>query len=383
MPNFALKNLVEACNQRSLALFIGADMPSQISGVPSRADLAQAMAKRYGADERLSLAEVAARVSHSSSRFEFTDFLRTALDTTGKQPQLFHQQVARLVQHYGLTAILTTAYDNLLEMVFLQMGIAINHIVRSSDVPFARPDRPSLIKLYGDVQHPETLIVTDLDHSNLLRDRDKAQVIDEARQVSRRNTILFLGYNLADPDFQFIFGDIAQSNLSRPAYAILPGLPQVDQSMWRDRKVNILDQESLTVLQELSEAVKGGSTQSTISPASQEKIASIKSTGGALPAEFYTQLRKTLLECGPFESNRQLRAVFVHAELSPWQNGLPEADSQGERVDLLISYLTGKRHSNGKPALEIFLNELVERSNPLDACHNRFVQLTEQLKNLS
>ena len=382
MPTIALTNLIESRDHRNLALFIGTDLPSQITSLPSRADIAQALAKRYGLDERLTLADVAARVGRAGSRFEFTDFLRNALDTAGKPPQPFHQQVARLMQQYNLPAILTTAYDNLLETAFSQIGAGINRIVRSSDVSFARPDRPSLIKLYGDAQQPETLVVTDLDHADLLRERDKEQVIDEARQVFRRNTVLFLGYNLADPDFQFVFGDIAQKNLARTAYAALLGLSEIDRSMWQDRKITILDQDPLAVLSALSDAGQSESSHLEILSPVQEKSTHPKNSNGALPSEFYTRLRKTLMECGPFESNARLRAVFVHEELSPWRNGVSEADSLAERVDLLISYLAGKRHSNGKLALAIFLNALVERVDEMDVCSEHLKLLVKQIEEM-
>ena len=95
---------------------------------------------------------------------------------------------------------------------FQQAGVGINRVVRGSDVSFIRQERPTLIKLYGDAQQPDTLVVTDRDHSQLLRDRDKEDVIDEVRRAFKRNTILFYGYNLSDPDFKFLFDKIAETS---------------------------------------------------------------------------------------------------------------------------------------------------------------------------
>ena len=146
-----------------LTLFIGADLPSQVTGLPARADLARDMARRHELDESLSLAEVAQRVSRAGHRFEFTDFLRNALDTSGQSPHPFHRRVAELVETHGIQTIITTAYDDLLELALKQAGLGFNRVVNGNDVPFISPDRPTLIKLYGDVQQPETLIVTDHD----------------------------------------------------------------------------------------------------------------------------------------------------------------------------------------------------------------------------
>ena len=249
MPDFSIPpELIEHLTRGNCVLFIGADLPHDVTGLPSRADLARDMAQRYHLDESLSLAEVAQRVSQAGNRFEFTDFIRNALDTAGKSPSAFHQGVVKLVKDHGISTIITTAYDNLLEVAFQQIGVGINRVVRGSDVSFIRPERPTLIKLYGDAQQPDTLVVTDRDHSQLLRDRDKEDVIDEVRRAFKRNTILFYGYNLSDPDFKFLFDQIAESKFARLAYAVWPSLPEADVRMWRDRGIVILKDDPLGVM---------------------------------------------------------------------------------------------------------------------------------------
>jgi hypothetical protein len=178
--------LENAMKSYTLALFLGVDLSRAVTGLPSRADLARDMARRYHLDESLTLAEVAQRVSQA-----------------GKSPQAFQQGIVTFVKEHGINTIITTAYDNLLEVAFQQAGFGLNRVVRGSDASFIKPDRPTLIKLYGDAQQPEALVVTDRDHSQLLRDRDKEDVIDAARHAFKRNTILFYGYNLSDPDFKF------------------------------------------------------------------------------------------------------------------------------------------------------------------------------------
>jgi len=239
--------LAEALRRRTLALFIGADLPCEVTGLPSRADLARELARRKGLDETLSLAEVAQRVSQAGNRWEFTDFVRNALNTAGKSPQPFHRRIVELVRTHHIETLITTAYDHLLELAFREAGVPFNRVVRGSDVNFINPDRPTLIKLYGDAQQPDTLVVTDRDHSDLLRDRDKEPLVDEVRRVFRRNTVLFLGYNLADPDFRFLFDQIAESRFARTACAVWPGLPEADVRMWRDRGIVILDVDPLGI----------------------------------------------------------------------------------------------------------------------------------------
>jgi hypothetical protein len=251
--------LAEALQRRTLVPFVGADLPREVNGLPSRADLARELARRKGLDESLPLAEVAQRVGQAGNRWEFTDFIRVTLDTTGKSPQPFHQRVVSLVEEHQLETIITTAYDNLLELAFQGAGLGINRVVRGGDVSFINPDRPTLIKLYGDAGQPDTLVVTDRDHSDLLRDRDREPLVDEVRRAFRRNTVLFLGYNLADPDFRFLFDQVAESRFARTAYAVWPGLPDVDVKMWRDRGGVILDTDPFGILSEdMAQPIPGG-----------------------------------------------------------------------------------------------------------------------------
>ena len=243
-----IAEVADALQRRTLALFLGSDLPLNVTGLPSRSDLARELAHQYHLDESLSLAEVAQRASQAGGRWGFTDFICRKLDVVGKAPQLFHQRLVALVQQYRIETVLTTAYDNLLELAFQQTGVAVNRVVRGSDVNFINPDRPTIIKLYGDTQQPDTLVVTDRDHVGLLRDREKEAMLDEVRQTFRRKTILFLGYNLADLDFRFLFDQVAESKFARTSYAVWPSLSEVDTRTWRDRGVAIWDQDPFELL---------------------------------------------------------------------------------------------------------------------------------------
>lgn len=271
-----LNDLVESLHRNTFTLFIGADLPCDVTGLPSRADLARELARHKGLDESLSLADVAQRVSQAGNRWEFTAFIRDALDTAGKSPQPFHQRIVALVQERQIETLITTAYDNLLELTFQEADLGINRVVRGSDVHFINPVRPTLIKLYGDAQQPDTLVVTDRDHSDLLRDREREPLVDEVRRAFRRNTVLFLGYNLSDPDFRFLFDQIAESRFARLAYAVWPGLPQTDVRMWRDRGIAIMDADPLGVLTELP--AKPRPMGSQVLPPSDHAIESLKSS---------------------------------------------------------------------------------------------------------
>ena len=94
-----LPELANALERRTLALFVGADLPRGISGVPSRGDIARELARHHGLDESLPLAEVAQRIGQAGNRWTFTAFIRDSLD--GAAPQPFHRRLVALVQQHG------------------------------------------------------------------------------------------------------------------------------------------------------------------------------------------------------------------------------------------------------------------------------------------
>jgi hypothetical protein len=354
------QQILEQLEQGRLALFIGADLPRQITGLPSRADLARELAHRKrGAlarvDESLPLAEVAQRVSRAGKRWEFTAFIRDALDTAGRSPQPCHRRIVELASTYRIETIITTAYDNLLELAFQEAGTGINRVVRGGDVSFVDPDRPTLIKLYGDAQQPGTLVVTDRDHSDLLRDRDREPLLDEVQRALRLNTVLFLGYNLADPDFRFLFDQIAESRFARTAYAVWPGLPEADVRMWRDRGIVILDTDPLGILGEIAaQPVPHGRPEATITAPEDAK-----------QSTWDTAAIRSLLTAA-FDDAELTTLCFDH--FRPVYEDLGSGMSKGEKVQRLLDYCD--RHGQ----LEELLEHVRER-NPV-----QYARFRDQLR---
>jgi SIR2-like domain/TIR domain len=239
-----------------LALFLGADLPAALTGLPARADLARGLAERHGLDPALRLAAAAQRVMQGGNRFEFTDYLGRQLDSLGRQPGRFHQ----LLVHLPARAIVTTAYDSMLELAFQQAGEPLNILVRDSDVAFADPQRRTLVKLYGDVRQRDTLIVTEDDHNDLWRSRDKESLLNEVRSILSRHTLLFLGYDLADLDFNLLWRELLDrmGRFVMGAYAVWPGALADERRVWEGRQVQMIDEQPLEFLERLVAAASGG-----------------------------------------------------------------------------------------------------------------------------
>lgn len=101
----------------------------------------------------------------------------------------------------------------------------------------------------------------------------------------------------------------------------------------------------------------------------------------ALSPDLLKQLRRVLTRCGPFEEERELRALFVDERLALWQEDLPHANSPGARVDLLVEYLYDKYHrDHAENGLVLFLAVLQDSLSEADACHEEVERLGRRLQ---
>lgn len=91
-----------------------------------------------------------------------------------------------------------------------------------------------------------------------------------------------------------------------------------------------------------------------------------------LPALLLKELRQTLLECGPFDNDRALSAVFAADDrLAPWRYSLPEAYGRGDRVSQFVAAFLNRQNRDGQNVLVLFLQALHDQAIEEDACHQR------------
>lgn len=249
-----LNDLRRNLQRGRLTFFVGADLGKSQTGFPSRQLLADGLARQEGLETGRRLAEVAQEVMQAGNRFAFTQHLRQQLDPVGHDPHPLLRTLAGLVQENELETLITTDYGEAVEAAFRAQGIGLNTAVNDSDLQFANPDYPTLLKLYGDWQQPASLIVTTQDENKLVRGRvpDKQTLLDEAIRAFRRTTLLFIGYDLSDPVVSALFDEVAGDQFQRTAYAVWSGLSHTAVSSYStNRGLVVLDTDPHLLLQAL------------------------------------------------------------------------------------------------------------------------------------
>ena len=251
-PSPALRLIRQAAEQGRLVLWVGGDAPAGLTGLPSRQELADKLATQQDLPTGRSLAWVAQQVMAGGNRWLFTDFLLTEMGQP-TPPQPLHHQIGQWVRQAAIKTIILTAYDNLLKRAFEMAGVACNWVVTDSSLAVLRPERPTLLKLYGDLEFIDSLVISEQDHTALLRGQSRPAILQQAAQTIRSHTLLFVGHNPTDPTITALLDGWLNGPFAIPAYAIWTGLSGREKSsLATNRHLTIIEAEPFACLKWLN-----------------------------------------------------------------------------------------------------------------------------------
>lgn len=100
----------------------------------------------------------------------------------------------------------------------------------------------------------------------------------------------------------------------------------------------------------------------------------------SIPPKLLKQARETLIDCGHFSSNQQVRQLFIDQRISHWRDEIPEAGTVIDRVNAFIDMMWRKYDKGGNNGLVLFLLVLSDNVHPTDACYQRIIYLGERLE---
>lgn len=98
-----------------------------------------------------------------------------------------------------------------------------------------------------------------------------------------------------------------------------------------------------------------------------------------ISSDLLHRLRTALPGCGPFDSDSDLRAIFIDQRICAWRNALLESASVEERVNNALDFLLNRKGDDGENALVLFLRVLGELKDSGDACKRELVRLADDL----
>lgn len=223
-------------------IFVGAGL-STGAGLPGWMDLIRPLARavdaRWPGDEADlttdHLLTAAQYYENQRGRNALIQHLRDTLDTAGIQPTSVHRLVASL----PVRAIFTTNYDNLIERALQDAGQRPNVIVSEAELAFWNEERVQVVKLCGDLNRPESIVITKRDFNTYFATHSR--LAERLRSTLEIKTALFLGYSLQDPFFNQIWDNIGLDfgRHRRMGYTILFDVQPLEADDLQQRGIHV------------------------------------------------------------------------------------------------------------------------------------------------
>jgi photosystem II stability/assembly factor-like uncharacterized protein len=250
--------LLEQIERGNLLLFVGEGVnrgaPGE-RGLPSSAVLAAELARLcdYPADEPLTLARVAYLYERRFGRPALVERLRDELDSHLRAPLRAH----RLIGQIPAPVIVTTTYDDMLDRVQRELGMPYVTVVRNQDVPYADRQKRLLIRLFGRMDQPESLVLTETDQTMFLD--EQRGLSDVLRAELAQRTWLILGFDLNQGWFRALYDSVMRRLDSQGRRAYFYGDPPGTYiAEWcRERGIAVLTPDLTEFLAELTHKLDG------------------------------------------------------------------------------------------------------------------------------
>ena len=217
-----LEDLRHNLQVRNLVLLVGSGL-SIGAGLPSWYQLIAELARRISynlppvewvnADGLIQCAQ--AYVNRHGLQ-SLISYLKEVLDTTHIRLTAAHDALASA----PIGLVFTTNYDDLLERAFRNKGKKVHVVTKDIDISFMRddPDWVNIVKLYGDLSEPGTIIFTRQQYEGFFL--EKPQMVKLLETELTRRLVLYAGYGHRDPHFGLILGELLDrfKEFSRSSY---------------------------------------------------------------------------------------------------------------------------------------------------------------------
>lgn len=175
---------------------------------------------------------------HEFTRVKLVEFMSKSLLVTSIQPGKAHEEFCQL----PFEQIITTNFDFLLEQAYSKIGkYCIPQISEEQLAVCNSRSGINLLKIHGDLHHPNRLIVTEEDYDSFIN--TYPLLATHLSSLLINHTALFIGYSLDDPDFRQIWQMVKErlGSLRRPAYVLQIGASTNLISRYERRGVKVIN----------------------------------------------------------------------------------------------------------------------------------------------
>lgn len=176
--------------------------------------------------------------AHEFSRTKLIERLSELLYVSDARPGDTHRAFCTV----PFDIICTTNFDSLLERQYAAIPTSYTSIMDEDQLSLNLPhSRTAILKLHGDLNRPNRLIVTEEDYDTFLSHYPLVATYLASLLITR--TAVFIGYSLDDPDFRQICQIVGQrlGKMRRPAYVLCVGARSADIARFDRRGVKAIN----------------------------------------------------------------------------------------------------------------------------------------------
>jgi tetratricopeptide (TPR) repeat protein len=231
------QELAEQFARGNGAIFVGEGL-SIDAELPGWADLVcELTAEVDGCPPDADYRDIAQYYEIEQGRNWLVQRLRDRLDTLDVYPTSVHKALVKL----PVPVIFTTNYDDLLEQALRTAKRRFTSVIGNVHASFWSADRLQLVKLRGDLDQQESLVITAEDYERFaVKCKSLADILKVTLQT---HTVLFLGYSAADPDLRLILTQAREESgeFARNLYTVQFGPPRMTVKILERRGLKVID----------------------------------------------------------------------------------------------------------------------------------------------
>jgi SIR2-like domain len=222
--------LVNELKNRRLVAFVGAGI-SQKMGMPCWDDFLERLVKQFRYDRPTTFAKLFPSDWRDTPNASLTSLVKETIGAhefySACRNQLARYEFKEVPRFLSLLARLpfqfyvTTNFDKVMEYTYFQEWdrmLPVFNFPRMEDLSSVfRQHGPCLVKLHGDIDLPESLVVTDEDYDRLTTQGKAERFL---RNLTTNYSILFIGYSFSDGYLRDILSRLHSEGESMPHYSI-------------------------------------------------------------------------------------------------------------------------------------------------------------------
>ncbi len=171
------------------------------------------------------------------SRTKLIELLARELRINQLKPGNTHRSFCDLY----FDTICTTNFDFLIEQTLNEKHIPFSMIVSEERLPISTHEKTKLIKLHGDFNHPEKMVITENDYDTFI---EKNKILSTyISNLFITKTLLLLGYSFDDSDIRTLWQIIGSrlGKLSTPAYVVLVDASPIEIVRFERRNIKVIN----------------------------------------------------------------------------------------------------------------------------------------------